>query len=59
MSTKKEGQYFITTVVIPQITETQQPDTSSGKEQMADLIISEINNRIHDKINQTIKRKMK
>ena len=59
LSTKREGQYFITSVIIPQITETPQPDTSPGKEQKTDLICSEINVRIHDKINQTIKRKMK
>ena len=59
LSTKKEGQYFITTIIIPQISETTPRDPSSGKEQLADLICTEIDDRIHDKINQTIKRKMK
>ena len=59
LSTKKDDEYFITTIIIPQSNESQQQNRSSMHDQIKDLITDEINVRIHEKINQSIKRKMK
>lgn len=59
LSTKKDHELYITTIIVPQSNDSQQQTTIPGQNQMRDLIIDEVNNRIHDKINQSIKRKMK
>ncbi len=59
LSTKKDNEHFITTIIVPQNYESHQQNTSSVQNRIRDIIIDEVNNHIDDKINQSIKRKMK
>lgn len=59
LSTNKDDEHFITTIVVPQSSESLQMNTPLVKNQKKDRIANEINNCIQDKINQSIIKKMK
>ena len=59
LTTKKDDTQFITTIIVPQSNESKQQDVSSKQEQFNQMLTDEIINRVHNKIDQSIKRKMK
>lgn len=52
LTTKKEGEYFITTVLVPQVEELE--SSTQGEQEIKDWIAKEINDRIIEKVNESM-----